>query len=83
MFKTSILWNLQSFLEKNQRLQHQIQHSHQKFHHAEQYLIFCNFKKSLDFMAKTSFVFGSLPFFLGVVLTTWLHLGAPQKLQEK
>jgi hypothetical protein len=34
-------------------------------------------------MDKTNFFFGTLPFSPWTVLTTWLHLEAPQKLQGK
>jgi hypothetical protein len=34
-------------------------------------------------MDKTNFFFGPLPFSPWAILATWLHLGAPQKLQEK
>jgi hypothetical protein len=34
-------------------------------------------------MGKTNFFLGTLPFNPLIVLATWLHLGDPQKLQEK
>jgi hypothetical protein len=34
-------------------------------------------------MDKISFFFGTVPFGPWVVLVTWLHVGAPQKIQEK
>jgi hypothetical protein len=40
-------------------------------------------KKSKILWIKKYFSFGTLPFSPWVVLATWLHLGAPQKLQEK
>jgi hypothetical protein len=39
--------------------------------------------KIQDFMNKTIFFLGTLPFSSWVVLATWLHLETPQKLQEK
>jgi hypothetical protein len=35
-----------------------------------------------DFMDKINLIFGTLPFCSWTMLTTWLHLGAIQKLQE-
>jgi hypothetical protein len=34
-------------------------------------------------MGKINFFLSTLPFSLGAVLATWLHVGAPQKVQEK
>jgi hypothetical protein len=76
---------LANFLEKILRLQHQIQAVTLK-------IISCRFmhnffiKKKVkiqDFMGKTIYFFGTLPFSPWVVLATWLHLGASQKLHEK
>jgi hypothetical protein len=39
--------------------------------------------KTQDFMGKTNFFLCTLPFSLWVVLATWLHVGATQKIQEK
>jgi hypothetical protein len=39
--------------------------------------------KIQDFMGKPNYFLGTLPFSHWVVLATWLHLGTPQKLQEK
>jgi hypothetical protein len=39
--------------------------------------------KNQDFMGKTNFFLSTLPFNLWAVLATWLHGGAPQKIQEK
>jgi hypothetical protein len=39
--------------------------------------------KNQDFMGKTSFFLSTLPFSPSAVLTTWLHVGAPQKIKEK
>jgi hypothetical protein len=39
--------------------------------------------KTQDSMDKTNFFFSTLPFSPWVVLVTWLHVGAPQKIQEK
>jgi hypothetical protein len=36
-----------------------------------------------NFMGKTNFFFSTLPFNPWAVLATWLHVGAPQKIQEK
>jgi hypothetical protein len=34
-------------------------------------------------MGKTNFFLSTLPFSPWVVSATWLHVGAPQKIQEK
>jgi hypothetical protein len=34
-------------------------------------------------MGKTNFFLSTLPFSPWAVLATWLHVGAPQKIQEK
>jgi hypothetical protein len=34
-------------------------------------------------MDKNKFFFGTLPFSPWAILAMWLHIGAPQKLQEK
>jgi hypothetical protein len=39
--------------------------------------------KIQDPIGKTIFFFGTMPFSPWAVLATWLHIGAPQKLQEK
>jgi hypothetical protein len=39
--------------------------------------------KNQDSMGKTNFFLSTLPFSLWAVLATWLHIGAPQKIQEK
>jgi hypothetical protein len=39
--------------------------------------------KNQDFMGKTNFFLSTLPFSPWVVLATWLHVEAPQKIQEK
>jgi hypothetical protein len=39
--------------------------------------------KNQDSMGKTSLFFSTLPFSLWAVLATWLHVGAPEKIQEK
>jgi hypothetical protein len=39
--------------------------------------------KNQDFMSKTNFFLSTLPFSPWAVLATWLHIGAPQKTQEK
>jgi hypothetical protein len=36
-----------------------------------------------DSMGKTKKILSTLPFSPWAVLATWLHVGAPQKLQEK
>jgi hypothetical protein len=36
-----------------------------------------------DSMVKTNLFFGTLSFILCTILETWLHLGIPQKIQEK
>jgi hypothetical protein len=33
-------------------------------------------------MDKLNFFFSTMPFSLWAVLATWLHIGAPQKIQE-
>jgi hypothetical protein len=35
-----------------------------------------------DSMGKTNFFLSTLPFSPWVVLATWLHVGAPQKIQK-
>jgi hypothetical protein len=35
------------------------------------------------FYGQTKFFLSSLPFSPWVVLSTWVHVGAPQKIQEK
>jgi hypothetical protein len=35
------------------------------------------------FMGKTNFFLSTLPFIPWTVLATWLHVGAPHKIQEK
>jgi hypothetical protein len=37
--------------------------------------------KNQDFMCKSNFFLSTLPF--NAILATWLHVGAPQKIQEK
>jgi hypothetical protein len=39
--------------------------------------------KNQDFMGKTNFFLSTLPFNPWGVSTTWLHVGASQKIQEK
>jgi hypothetical protein len=39
--------------------------------------------KNQDSMGKTNFFFSTLPFSPWAVLATWLHVGAPHKIQEK
>ena len=39
--------------------------------------------KNQDSMGKTNFFFSTLPFSPWVVSATWLHVGAPKKIQEK
>jgi hypothetical protein len=39
--------------------------------------------KNQDFMGKKYFFLNTLPFSPCAVLATWLHIGAPQKIQEK
>jgi hypothetical protein len=39
--------------------------------------------KKQDSMGKTDFFLSTLPFSLWAILDTWLHVGAPQKIQEK
>jgi hypothetical protein len=34
-------------------------------------------------MGKTNFFFSTLPFSPWAISVTWLHVGAPQKIQEK
>jgi hypothetical protein len=39
--------------------------------------------KNQDFMGKTNYFLSTLRFSPWVVLATWLHVGAPQKIHEK
>jgi hypothetical protein len=39
--------------------------------------------KIQDFMGKTNFFLSTLPFSPWAILPSWLHVGAPQKIQEK
>jgi hypothetical protein len=39
--------------------------------------------KNQDSMDKTNFFLSTLPFSSWAVLATWLHVKAPQKIQEK
>jgi hypothetical protein len=39
--------------------------------------------KNQDSMDKTNFFLSTLPFSPWAILATWLHIGAPQKIQEK
>jgi hypothetical protein len=39
--------------------------------------------KNEDSMGKTNFFFSTMSFIPWAVLATWLHVGAPKKLQEK
>jgi hypothetical protein len=39
--------------------------------------------KNQDAMGKAKFFLSTLPFSPWVVLATWLHVGTPQKIQEK
>jgi hypothetical protein len=39
--------------------------------------------KNQDTMGKTNFFLSTLPFSPWAVSTTWLHVGAPQKIHEK
>jgi hypothetical protein len=39
--------------------------------------------KNQDSMGKTNFFLSTLPFSPRAVLATWLHVGTPQKIQEK
>jgi hypothetical protein len=39
--------------------------------------------KNQDSMSKTKFFLSTLPFNPWAVLATWLHVGAPHKIQEK
>jgi hypothetical protein len=75
--------DLANFLEKNPRLQHQIQAIMLKI---ISHRIMCDFYffkvKIQDFMSKIIYLFGTLPFGSSVVLATWLHLEALQKLYE-
>jgi hypothetical protein len=36
-----------------------------------------------DFMGNTTSVFGTMSFNLWAILTTWVHIGVPQKIQVK
>jgi hypothetical protein len=38
--------------------------------------------KNQDFMVKTNFFLSTLPFSHWAASATWLHVGAPQKIQE-
>jgi hypothetical protein len=75
---------LTNFLKENQRLQLQIQAVILKITSCK---TMCNFflkknKEIQDFLDKTNFCFGTLPFNPWTILATWLNQGAPQKLQE-
>jgi hypothetical protein len=39
--------------------------------------------KNQDFMSKTNFFLSTLPFSPWAASATWLHVGTPQKIQEK
>jgi hypothetical protein len=39
--------------------------------------------KNQDFMGKTNYFLSTLPFSPWAVSATWLHVGVPQKIQEK
>jgi hypothetical protein len=39
--------------------------------------------KNQDSKGKTNFFLTTMPFSLWAVLATWLHVGTPQKIQEK
>jgi hypothetical protein len=39
--------------------------------------------KNQDSMGKTNFFLSTMPFNPWAVSATWLHVGAPQKIQEK
>jgi hypothetical protein len=39
--------------------------------------------KNQDSMGTTNFFLSTLPFNPWTLLATWLHVGAPQKIQEK
>jgi hypothetical protein len=39
--------------------------------------------KNQDSMGKTKFFFSTLSFSPWAILATWMHVGAPQKIQEK
>jgi hypothetical protein len=39
--------------------------------------------KNQDFMGKKNFFSKNMPFSPWAVSVTWLHVGAPQKIQEK
>jgi hypothetical protein len=39
--------------------------------------------KNQDFMGKTNFFLCTSPFSPWAISATWLHVGAPQKIQEK
>jgi hypothetical protein len=39
--------------------------------------------KNQDSMGKTNFFLSTLPFSPWAILATWLHVGAPQKIQDK
>jgi hypothetical protein len=39
--------------------------------------------KNQDSMSKTNFFLSTLPFSPWAASATWLHVGAPQKIQEK
>jgi hypothetical protein len=39
--------------------------------------------KNQDSIGKTNFILSTLPFSPWAVSATWLHVGAPQKIQDK
>jgi hypothetical protein len=73
------------FLEKNQKLLMQILMVTLKVTSCRTMSKNKKMKKNenKDSMGKTNFFLSTLPFNPWAVLATWLHVGAPQKIQEK
>jgi hypothetical protein len=74
--------DLVKFLEKNSKTSHLDRNSHIEGdimqNHEQKKKV-----KNQDSMDKTNIFLSTLPFSPRAVLATWLHVGAPQKIQEK
>jgi hypothetical protein len=75
--------DLGKFLEKNQKLQTWIvavtlEVTSCMQNHEQKKKV-----KNQDFMGKTNYFLGTLPFSPWSVSATWLHVGTPQKIFEK
>jgi hypothetical protein len=88
MLKTSTLWNLQIFLKKIKGFNIKSKAIVLKITSCRSCRTTCNLfnlkkVKIQDFMDKKILFLKSFPYSLWAILATWLHLGAPQKLNEK